>query len=215
MDNDSTHDVDMLQEPGYVPAQNVDNREYEMENAGRFTLNGRTLKMETAVQYAHYQCDMAAFLQLGAWFDTLRELGAYDNTRIILVSDHGRSLGQVPELILDNGMDAEGFYAVLMVKDFGATEFTTSDTFMTVADVPALATQDLIENPTNPFTGNPISSEDKTAHDQYLIWSKDWDISVNCGNTYLPATWYTVHDDIWNRDNWELVAQDAVLDTEK
>ena len=215
MDNDTTHDVDMLQEPDYVPAQNVDNREYEKANAGRFTLEGRTLKMETAVQYAHYQCDMAAFLQLGAWFDTLRELGVYDNTRIILVSDHGRALGQVPELIQDNGMDAEGFYAMLMVKDFGATEFTTSDEFMTVADVPTLATQGLIDNPTNPFTGNFINSEDKTAHDQYLIWSKDWDISVNNGNTFLPADWYTVHDDIWNRDNWELVAEDAVLDTEK
>ena len=215
MDNDSTHDVDMLQEPDYVPAQNVDNREYEKAHAGRFTLDGRTLKMETAVQYAHYQCDMAAFLQLGSWFDTLRAQGVYDNTRIIIVSDHGRFLGQVPELIQDTGMDAEGYYAMLMVKDFGATEFTTSDEFMTVADVPTLATRGLIDNPTNPFTGNPISSEDKTAHDQYLIWSKNWDISVNNGNTFLPADWYTVHDDIWNRDNWKLVAENTVLDTEK
>ena len=164
--------------------------------------------METAQQYVHYQCNMAAMIQLGAWFDSLREQGVYDNTKIILVSDHGHGMGQVPELIQEDGMDAEAFYALLMVKDFGATDFTASDTFMTVADVP-------IQDPTNPFTGNPINSEDKTAHDQYLFRSFDWDIYVNNGNTFLPGDWYTVHDDIWDRDNWKLVAENTVLDTER
>ncbi len=215
MVNDTTHDMDMLQEPDYAPAQTVDNRSFEAENAGRFTVDGRTLTMETAQQYVHYQCNMAAMIQLGAWFDSLREQGVYDNTRIILVSDHGHGMGQVPELIQEDGMDGEAFYALLMVKDFGATDFTVSDTFMTVADVPTLATQDLIQDPTNPFTGNSISSEDKTAHDQYLFRSFDWDISVNNGNTFLPGDWYTVHDDIWDRDNWKLVAENTVLDTER
>lgn len=40
---------------------------------------------------------MAAMLRLGEWFDYLREEGVYDNTRIILVSDHGYRLEQIEE----------------------------------------------------------------------------------------------------------------------
>lgn len=214
MVNETTHNMNMLQEPEYVPASNVDNRDYEADHKGRFTLGDQQLLMETPNQYMHYQCNMAALLQLGAWFDSLREQGVWDNTRIILVSDHGQTLAQLPELIQANGMDAEGFNALLLVKDFGADGFTVSDEFMTAADVPTLAMEALVENPVNPFTGKAIDSADKTAHDQYLIWSHDWDISVNNGNTYLPADWYTVHDNIWDPENWTLVAKDAVLDTE-
>ena len=48
--------------------------------------------MVNANQLAHYQINMAAMLQLANWFDYMRENGVYDNTRIILVADHGRGL---------------------------------------------------------------------------------------------------------------------------
>lgn len=78
----------MLQEPDYTPSQNVDNTDYEAEHADRFTVDGQTLRMETELQVTHYQSNMAALLQLGEWFDYLRDNGVYDNTRIILVADH-------------------------------------------------------------------------------------------------------------------------------
>lgn len=49
-----------------------------------------------------------------------------------------------------------------MVKDFNRKGFSTSDTFMTNADVPALAMEDLIRDPKNPFTGKAINSDEKT-----------------------------------------------------
>ena len=58
---------------------------------------------------------------------------------------------------------------MLLVKDFGATGFTTSDTFMTNADVPTLAMAGLIENPVNPFTGNPINSSFKEEKNILLL----------------------------------------------
>ena len=154
-------------------------------------------------------------IQLGAWFDTLKEWGVYDNTRIILVSDHGRDLEQLDELIMEGGADElsdlELFYPLLMVKDFNSTGFSVSDEFMTNADVPTLATMGLFENPTNPMTGNPIDNAEKTAHDQFIIASEDWAVEDNNGTTFLPACWYSVHDSIWDLNNWTLAAENAVL----
>ena len=40
---------------------------------------------------------------------------------------------------------------------------STDDAFMTVADVPTLSTQGLIDDPTNPFTGTILSNKLKEA----------------------------------------------------
>ena len=167
--------------------------------------------METGEQMIHYHANMATLLQLGKWFDYMRKNGVYDNTRIILVSDHGRESKQLDELILNDGLCVSWFYPLLMVKDFNSEGFTTSEEFMTNGDVPALAVANLIDNPVNPFTGKTIDSSEKLAHDQYVIASREWDVNINNGNTFLPANWYSVHDNIWEKDNWRLIAEDAVL----
>ncbi len=215
MSNDVTHDPMILKEPSYTPALFVDNTEYDKTHVNRFTVNGVTLKVESALQMSHYQTNMAAMLQLGKWFDYLRANGVYDNTKIILVSDHGRFLKQLDDLILDDGSDkhkdVETFYPLLMVKDFGSTEFTTNNEFMTNADVPTLAMKDLIENPVNPFTGKPINNEEKMAHEQFISMSEHWSVSTNDGYTYLPSKWASVKDNLWDKDNWTFYEEKTVL----
>lgn len=213
MANETTHEPMLLQEPDYAVAPKVDNTAYE-EAVPRRELDGHVFRLETVNQMYPYHANMAAMMQLGKWFDFLREEGIYDNTRIILVSDHGKELESLDELIFNEDVDISGFFPLLMVKDFGASGFTTSDTFMTNADVPVIALDELIENPVNPFTGKRISSDEKTAHDQYIIDSEDWDIEKNNGNTFLAADWYSVHDNIWDMNNWKLAARNAVLSTE-
>lgn len=216
LSNDTTHEPQLLQEPDYIPAQNVNNTEYDKKNKERFILNGKKLKTDNENQMIHYQANMAAFLQLGRWFDYLRENEVYDNTRIILVADHARYLEQMDELILDDGTDsmkdAETFFPLLMMKDFGSEEFVTSDAFMTNADVPTLAMENLIQNPQNPFTGKIINSDEKYAHDQFIIMSWDGEVNVNDGNTFLPARWASVKDNLWDKNNWTFYDQNMVLD---
>lgn len=215
MSNDTTHDEMLLDEPSYTPKMQVDNTEYDSAHQSRFTVNGQTLKMDKIEHYSHYESNMAAMIQLGAWFDELKQMGVYDNTRIILVADHGKGWGQLDEFVLDDGSDnlsdMEFFFPLLMVKEFYSTEFRTSDEFMTNADVPTLATMGLIEDPMNPMTGNPINNSEKTAHEQYIIASLEWNSQTNNGTTFLPARWYSVHDSIWEKENWSLVAENAVL----
>jgi len=209
----------LFKAPEYVPAWEVDNREYDAANKDRFTVDGRTLNIQEKSQMIHYHTDMAALLLLADWFDFLRENELYDNTRIILVADHGNSIGSMEELMYGGSKslvrDAERFFPLLMVKDFNSSGFTTSHEFMTNADVPTLAVSDLIEDPVNPFTGKEINCDEKTAHEQFIIMSWEYDTSIVNGNTYLPSLYASVKDDIWVADNWTFYEGEHVLTEHK
>lgn len=207
--NNTTHHVTMLQQPEYTPQMHVDNTAYSYD-AESYTIDGKTLKFEIEDQITHYHVNMAAMIQLGNWFDYLRENGVYDNTKIILVSDHSRGEFQLEELTYGDGFaDTGAYFPLLMVKDFGSDEFTTSSEFMTHADVPTIAFNGLIENPINPFTGQLINNLEKTAHKQYIIHSRAADVNVNNGNVFLPSDWFAVSDDIWDMSNWEYIEEEC------
>lgn len=218
MTNNFTHEPMMLQEPAYEPSMYVDNTEFYADNMERFIIDGKRLKMENAYQIAHYQTNMAAMIQLGKWFDYMRENNVYDNTRIILVADHGNALWQMDELILENNgdvvKDIERYYPLLMIKDFDSKGFNISNEFMTNADVPTLATKDIIKEPKNPFTGKILDGEDKKGKEQYITTSIDWDIQVNNGNTFSTSTWYSVKDNIWDKNNWDFIDREVLVPIE-
>ena len=216
---DLTHEPMLVKEPDYTPAPVVDNTQYDAENMSRFNLNGKELTMETSVQMSHYHANVVALMQLGNWFDYLRENGAYDNTKIIIVADHGQNTNQLEDLLVTDNQgnvnDVSWYYPLFMVKDFNSSEFATSTEFMTTADVPTLAVKDLIENPINPFTGKPINNNEKTAHKQFIIRDWRWDVSVNNGKTFLSSQWCSVEKDMWNKENWEFYDETTVLKEHK
>ncbi|MBQ2042240.1 MAG: YidC/Oxa1 family membrane protein insertase, partial [Firmicutes bacterium] len=216
--NDLPHETMLLKEPEYVPSEEVDNTEFDSLHKDRFAAGGRRIDIWGAEQMAHYQTNMATLMQIGEWLDYLRANGVYDNTRIILVADHGYYLYQTQELIhRENGLrvDIGNYFPLLMVKDFGSTGFTISDEFMTNADVPSLAADDIILHPVNPFTGRDIDMKEKTAHDQFIIMSRDWSVDANGGNTFNPSGWAAVTDDIWDRDDWIFITDQIVLTEHK
>ncbi len=210
MVNNLTHEDELLQKPDYVPQANIDNTEYDLQYGDSMTVDGKTMSLSTLSQKAHYQVNMAAMLKVGEWLDYLREQDVYDNTKIILVSDHGFPVGQFDELLIENH-DLQHYHPLLMVKDFGSTEFTVSNEFMTNADVPTLATSGSIENPVNPFTGKAINNNEKAAHDQFIIISDDWSLMVNNGTTFKSAKWAKVSKDIWDSSNWEFYNEKVIL----
>ncbi|MBQ3499425.1 MAG: membrane protein insertase YidC [Clostridia bacterium] len=219
LSNDTTHEPTLLQEPEYIPTRIVDNTKYDAEHADRFTLDGKTINMSTIYQMQHYHVNTAALIQLGNWLDYLRENDVYDNTKIIISADHGRSVNSSDDYEFLNfshrSQNAEAFYPLLLVKDFNSKGFTTSDEFMTNADVPTLATQGLISNPVNPFTGKPINSDEKTAHDQIVIVSTYWKVEDHKGNTFLPSRWASVSDNLHDKHNWSFYDSEVVLKEHK
>ncbi|MCR5287313.1 MAG: membrane protein insertase YidC [Saccharofermentans sp.] len=201
MYNDITHSPSLLQEPDYTPSADIDNTEYDTDMVSRYTLNGKTMKMENYLQSSHYHANMAVFLTLGEWFDYLREKGVYDNTRIILVSDHGHNLGQFD--VKCNDRDMEFFMPLLMFKDFNAKGFTVNEDFMTNGDTPVLATAGIIRDPVNPFTGKPLNSNAKNGP-QTVFHPNEWDPAGGGLTTFPEGDWYTLSGkDPHIAENWK------------
>ncbi|MCR5251223.1 MAG: YidC/Oxa1 family membrane protein insertase [Lachnospiraceae bacterium] len=206
MTNNTTHELSDLQLPDYEPAARVDNSAYDTSR--KTDENGRTLYLRTVKQDQHYKIDMAALLTLGKYFDYLREEGVYDNTRIILVSDHGHDLAQFDEFVmLDGKLDVTMFNPLLLVKDFDSHGFAVSDSFMTNADVPSIAMEGLIKDPVNPFTGNAIGTQEKEGE---LHVTASWDheginlpVDRHCFDT-SDGPWFAVHDGIFDEANWSV-----------
>ena len=209
MENTTTHEPDLLQLPDYLPAPQVDNT--GLEDMGRFTLDGRTVVMRNRTDLAHYHANAGALLRLGTWFDWMREQGVYDNTRIIIVSDHGRDLRQFEGWGFDAYFDLEMVNPLFMVKDFDAHGFTTSEEFMTNADTPALALAGVVEDARNPFTGAPLSLEaaDEAKQGEQLVTASFlFRVGNNRGVTFntSDAPWYAFEgDDIFDLANWRRV----------
>jgi hypothetical protein len=77
----------------------------------------------------------------------------YDNTKIIIVSDHGNSFDT--DMFENTGM--QSYNPLLMVKPFNARgPLALSQEFMTNADTPSIAVEGVIANPVNPHLGTPV-----------------------------------------------------------
>jgi hypothetical protein len=146
--NELPHDPAPLQAPDYTLLNTATN---ETENI--FIYND------------YYPINISALMLLGKWFDFLKENDVYDNSRIIIVSDHGnpsskdRNIESIDNIILPNGDMSVDYAALLLVKDFYSHGLlSVDDSFMTNADVPLLVLKDIVENPINPWTGNKLTS---------------------------------------------------------
>jgi len=184
------HSAIFLQAPDYLPVQTVTDRgQGQLANDTRFHVM------------------MSSFLLLGKWFEYLKANGVYDNTRIIIVSDHGRSSSDIPENIpLPDGSRLFEFNALLMIKDFASRgELSESDEFMTNADVPLLALNGLIENPMNPYTAMPLRSDKEAGVTIVTVGA----LSTYRHTKYVynigSNQWLHIKDNIFDPANWEAV----------
>ena len=207
MDTDQTHELILTQLPDYTPATVVDNTPYEPDQPVRYAEDGRVIRFSAdhnTRQITAYHTEMVALMQLGNWFDYLRANDLYDNTRIIIVSDHGCCNMYFSDMMFgkEKWEDVTAYNCVLLEKDFNSKEFSVDNTFMTNADVPTMAFQSLIEDPVNPATGKPILDSPKYEEQLQIQFVLTWDIKKNNGNTFLPAEWVSVHDNIFDLNNW-------------
>jgi YidC/Oxa1 family membrane protein insertase len=188
--NDLTHEPAFFQPPDYMPSDTI-------TGTGGGPFAGE----------ADYHVNMAALLLLGKWFDYFKRMGIYDNTRIIIVSDHGWHINtMLNDFALPNGVRLLGFNPVLLVKDFydrpGLSGLKTDDTFMTHADVPYLAGRD-ITPAVNPFTRKPLFF-DKSAG-VTITTAHAWETPDPGKYTWNihQDEWLHVRDNIFDPANWE------------
>ncbi len=214
--NSLPHNPMILKEPEYEPCNEIDNRDFDA--AARIKRKDDLTEKDfyDSNNYPRYHCNMATMLKLGKWFDYMKEIGVWDNTKIILVSDHAWRIGDPGGMKKYFGFEVdrntplnkdEADFSVLnctlMVKDYNAKGFTTDDTFMTNADVPTLAFQGVIDTPVNPFTGKKIDTLYKQLNKLELHMGVNYSVYENNGTKFKPDHWFSVHDNVFDMDNWE------------
>ena len=203
--NQLTHENDamLFEAPDYHPAKEVLNlgtSKYKKDNA--------------------YHTQMATFKLIGKWIQYLKENGIYDNTRIIIVSDHGGTARE-DEMEKNETLDKAvsggqytgraHYHCLLMFKDFNAKDAITidGDTFMTNADTPSLLLRGLVEDPVNPYTNKPIPLDTTgLKKDGVYISVSDAHQPVNNGKytfSIKDNEWWLVKDNIFKAANWKQV----------
>ena len=123
----------------------------ELSEDYQFLNNSDTPKEQKSktLRYAnHYNVNMLAYMEIIKLIKKLKQNGVYNNTKIIIMSDHGYLIDDIdhvkPEITRNNSL--------LLVKDFNANgDLRTDTTFMTSADVPYLATYHAVSDKYNPF----------------------------------------------------------------
>ncbi len=155
---------------------------------------------KNAVEYTYTFA--AALSAVGDWCEWLKQEGIYDNTKIIVVSDHGYIFGS-PFL---SSSVAEKMNPLLLVKDFESHgALTVSDTFMTNADMPVIASSSLaagsLGRVVNPFTGNELSSTPKEER-IFVIQGSSIAINHKRDSLVIDEIWELKNQNIFDSENW-------------
>ena len=191
--NNTTHEYTVLRDD-YLPAV--------LDGETNIAAPGCEADSETPVEAWH--ANVAAYIQLSKTLDMLKQEGIWDNTRIIIVADHGRDIPlkafDAFSTELPNSLNP-----LFLVKDFGETgAYKIDNTFITNADTPFFATKDLGLSENNPYTGKKLKSHKDFSSFQVHEMNV-WRIDPLLNSTQFPmentSTW-TVTDNIFLPENW-------------
>ena len=152
------------------------------------------------VSVRHFYANVAAINCMTNFINYLKENDIYDNTKIIIVSDH--AIGVNTTSVNKNINFINSYNALLMYKDFNARgEIKIETNFMTIADMPYLATKH-IPNIKNPFNNNLITNDYKN-EGVYLINVNTWKAEGQFSNRYNFNEYYNVKENIFDINNWK------------
>jgi YidC/Oxa1 family membrane protein insertase len=188
MVNELTHDAVYLQYPNYTVEATI------TEHGDNFFGND---------SFKYYHVNSAAYILLTKWFDYLRLEGVWDNTRVIIVSDHGDGGLTHPDFSNFQNNHVLPYNPILLFKDFSDNDpLKTNNDFMTNADVPCLALKNIIENPINPFTGKPLTPDKNDGI--YIFVEGRTNTNFYTGATCLEdnSKFFHVRDLIFDSRNW-------------
>lgn len=187
IDNETTHDEEFLDNDFLVPiAKNNSFKKYNFS--------------PTVQKHLFVNC--AALKQVGLWLDFLRQNNIYDNTRIIIVADHG-GIFETPNA----SEHINSHNPLLLFKDFGENApLKTDETFMTNADTIFIAKKDLAISDENPFTKQKLRVEKENGVNVFPTINLEWNVSEKLKDktqfTLDESNAYHVQKNIFDESNW-------------
>ena len=178
--NLTSHEPNNLSFPDFYPDSDDENKRKNNDYVKNL-YNKKGEKFEGSEEYLDVA--IAALIKVADFLEYLKENNAYDNTRIVIVADHGGvhydyTWEQAAQLINVNPLNGslsilspQTYNPLFMYKDFNSSEYVESDEFMTNADTPYLILNGLTKDMINPYTNNEISMDYKNDNDVFYIIS--------------------------------------------
>lgn len=162
----------------------------------------------SAVQ--HLYTDATAMRLVAKWLKWMKENGVYDNTRIIIVSDHGRNVYDpfFKKKRIPNSRKASHpayFNNVILVKDFNAQgKIKTDNKFMTQASVPSIAMKGIIDG-VNPYSGKPLKDPDNIF--PFNLYDIEWRLEKQGKFKHKTIEHYRIEkfSDIKDPSKWKVI----------
>lgn len=150
----------------------------------------------------HFYANAASMKNIVKIIEFLKKNNVYDNTKIIIISDHGYRVNS-KYFEKPNTKFIALYNSLLMYKDFNKRGKLNIDTnFMTVADMPYLAVNH-IKDIKNIFNNKIITNDYKT-NGANIIRIRSWKPENQSSNTYDFNTYYHVNNNIFDTNNWKL-----------
>lgn len=180
----------------------------------KFEMPGTKVSRDSLVYYPsdtyaqkHYDVNLNTAVTVGKWLTSLQKSGAYDNTRIIIISDHGRDLN-LP--CFKTQTEKKAFFnPLLLYKDFNSSgSIKTDNSFMTNADCLFLACEGLNVSDKNPFTGKKFVQNKADGVNIYSSYGEEYNGNQMMDKskfTLLKENGFHVSNNIFEDKNWEAV----------
>lgn len=196
--NDSCH------EPTFLNSENFElPAEFDIKSLG---CNQELINS----QPAHYHVFIASIKAICKYIEYLKKNNIYDNTRIIVVADHGHDIKFDIFKNFSNQTLPANFNPLFLIKDFNQTgNLKTDNTFMTNADTLFIAKKDLPVSNINPFTNKELIQEKENGLDCFMAYTSNSLYLMKKTQFPYSKENYHVHDNIFDPANWTKLELDG------
>lgn len=156
-----------------------------------------------------YNVNAASMIQLGKFFEYLQKNDLYDNTRIVVVADHGCGHHYTAFDSFNDATIPSSYNPLLLFKDFASdnTKINIDNTFMTNADTLYLLKEGLNLSDINPYTGNKLIPNEKETVKVYPLSEakRGNNPTYNMDNTQfmIENPCWEIKENIFDPDNWK------------
>ena len=140
-------------------------------------------RFKNSFSLVHFYSSKEALVRVAEWVGWLKDNGVYDNTKIIVVSDHGMNVinPMFKEQRSKDGFNYSEYNPVLMVKGIKSKGEMKSDmTFMTHADVPSIALSVVEEDSLKKYGSDKSNG--------FRVFTKKGNLTVK-NNIFQPSNW--------------------------
>jgi membrane protein insertase, yidC/oxa1 family len=211
----------LTEEVEFVESKNciniiVNNLTHEPPKKETIQMIGKDFLIPLAKRYClnetteeHFYVNYLAHESCAKFFKFLKDNNCWDNSRIIIIGDHGRDPMRTRDMkfiadFANTGFSPDASIPLIMMKDFNSEGTLKKDyTFMTLADIPALTTKNLSsELQKNPFSGKDfLETENKTV--VKIITAGNWHANHQLKSTqFEDAEWAFVKENVYVPSNW-------------